>query len=70
LGSEGLDARTRVALPPTASEREVLDELREQTRRWQAVATSTVSLPDEQRLARVAMRSLSALLASMAPAAS
>jgi hypothetical protein len=70
LGSEGLDARTRVGLPPTASEPEVLDELRQQARRWQAVATSTVSLPDEQRLARVAVRSLSVLLASMAPTAS
>ena len=69
LGSEGLDARTRVALPPTASNQEVLDRLLDEARRWQGVATSTVSLPDEQRVARIAVRSLSALLASMAPAA-
>ena len=67
LGSEGLDARTRVALPPTASDDDVTDRLRDETRRWQRLAASTVSLPDEQRMARVAVRSLSALLASAAP---
>jgi hypothetical protein len=63
LGSDGIDARTRVGLRATASEAELTDRLREETRRWQALATSTVSLPDEQRLARIAVRSLTALLA-------
>jgi len=65
LGAEGLDARARVQLPPVASEPEVAARLREESRRWQALATSTVSLPDEQRLARIALRSLTALLSSL-----
>jgi hypothetical protein len=67
LGSEGLDARTRVGLPATAPDAEVADRLREESRRWQAVATSALSLPDEQRMARVAVRSLTAFLAAQAP---
>jgi hypothetical protein len=65
LGSDGIDARVRVGLPPTASDAELGDRLREEARRWQALATSTVSLPDEQRLARIAVRSLTALLAAL-----
>ena len=65
LGSEGVDARTRVGLLATASDAELAERLREETRRWQSLATSTVSLPDEQRLARIAVRSLTALLAAL-----
>jgi hypothetical protein len=65
LGAEGIDARTRVDLLPTAPESELMERLRDETRRWQALATSTVSLPDEQRLARIAVRSLTALLATL-----
>jgi hypothetical protein len=69
LGSEGLDARTRVQLPPTADDAELAERLRDESRRWQALAASTVSLPDEQRIARIAVRSLTALLAALpAPA--
>jgi len=70
LGSEGVDPRARVGLLPTASESELAERLREETRRWQALATSTVSLPDEQRLARIAVRSLTALLAALPVSAS
>jgi hypothetical protein len=70
LGSEGVDPRARVGLLPTASESELAERLRDETRRWQALATSTVSLPDEQRLARIAVRSLTALLAALPVAAS
>jgi hypothetical protein len=70
LGSEGVDARTRVGLPASAADDELVDCLRVETRRWQALATSTVSLPDEQRLARIAVRSLTALLAALPVSAS
>jgi Dynamin family len=70
LGSEGVDARTRVGLPASAADDELVDRLRVETRRWQALATSTVSLPDEQRLARIAVRSLTALLAALPVSAS
>jgi len=70
LGSEGVDARTRVGLLATASDAELGERLRDETRRWQSLATSTVSLPDEQRLARIAVRSLTALLAALPVASS
>ena len=70
LGSEGVDARTRVGLPASAADDELVDRLRLETRRWQALATSTVSLPDEQRLARIAVRSLTVLLAALPVSAS
>ncbi len=70
LGSEGLDARTRLGLAATAPETEVADRLREESRRWQTTATSSLSLPDEQRLARIAVRSLTAFLAAETPSGS
>ena len=70
LGSDGVDPRARVGLPPSATDAELAGRLREETRRWQALATSTVSLPDEQRLARIAVRSLTAVLAALPVSAS
>jgi hypothetical protein len=66
LGGEGSDARARVQLPATASAAEVAERLRTESARWQARALSSASLPDEQRLARVAVRSLTSLLAALA----
>ena len=65
LGSDGVDPRARVGLPRSATDAELAARLREETRRWQALATGTVSLPDEQRLARIAVRSLTAVLATL-----
>ena len=69
LGSEGSTPH-RAGLPATASDAELGERLRDETRRWQSLATSTVSLPDEQRLARIAVRSLTALLAALPVASS
>jgi hypothetical protein len=66
LGAEGTDGRTRVQLPPDASDAELAERLRSESARWQARALSSASLPDEQRLARVAVRSLTSLLAPLA----
>ena len=70
LGSDGVDPRARVGLPPSAPDAELAARLREETRRWQALAAGTVSLPDEQRLARIAVRSLTAVLATLPVSAS
>jgi hypothetical protein len=65
LGSEGTGARARVQLPSTATDAEVAARLRTESARWQTRALSSASLPDEQRLARVAVRSVTSLLAAM-----
>jgi hypothetical protein len=65
LGAEGSDGRSRVQLPPDASDAELAERLRSESTRWQARTLSSASLPDEQRLARVAVRSLTALLAPL-----
>jgi hypothetical protein len=47
LGSEGLDAADRLGLPAGAAPAEVTRALRDEHRRWQLVAGSATSLPDD-----------------------
>jgi hypothetical protein len=67
LGSEGLEAADRLGRPPETPAADLTLALRDEHRRWQLVAGSATSLPDEQRLARVAVQSLAGVLAVRPP---
>lgn len=65
LGAQGVGPVERLGIDPVSSTAEITARLLEEIRTWQARASSTASRPEEQRLARVVVRSLTPLLAQV-----
>jgi hypothetical protein len=58
LGERGTSPAQRLGMAPDA---DIASHLAEELARWRSIATSSLSLPDEQRVARVVVRTLGRL---------
>jgi Dynamin family len=63
LGAHGPDIRSRLGLPAVEASEAVRSRMLDELAFWQSRATSSAQLPDEQRLARTIVRSLTNIAA-------